>query len=488
MTTNTLKFTATGINLLVLDSANKVIGTNNAVPASSALIHMQSKGAATIPILIQTGSSSLFQISDVGGTGGTVIMQESNLGKVQLNTAGISYFNGGDLAIGRTTAAARTNIKGSGSTSGTLALLVENNSNLDSLQVFDSQEVVVGHINGSTPSGFFGLATQFGIQNKQGTGTNAFIINQTSFSRIVTVGDNGSFLSRTFDTTGGTHFQLSVADNSPSFTTFSNKQFGFGTSSVAGNAMIQINNQNDNSVSPEVPFTNILSVISTSSFVTMVCKDDGTFTTQNGATGVPTFNVTPAGGVSVAEIMGVGVGPASGTRLIIQAEDVNSTSPPSIQNALIIENSGATDRLRFIIDTDDSGKLIIGSGSVPNTTVDVDGDFATRVDSPASFAVNQDDFDNGAFSFLRLTNTSVASPDSVDITGFSNSADGKRVVVVNVSSTQDIIFKHEDASSTAANRFNNGNAAADKTLAPDDTIEYIYDSTDSRWRYIGGSV
>ena len=89
---------------------------------------------------------------------------------------------------------------------------------------------------------------------------------------------------------------------------------------------------------------------------------------------------------------------------------------------------------------------------------------------------------------MRLTNTSVASPDSVDITGFSDSADGKRVVVVNVSSTQDIIFKHEDASSSAANRFNNGAAAASKTLAPDDTIEYIYDSTDSRWRYIGGSV
>ena len=323
-------------------------------------------------------------------------------------------------------------MKGSGATSGTLALLVENSSNLDSLQVFDSQEVVVGHIGGSTPSSFFGLATQFGVQNTLGTGTNAFIVNNTAFNRIVSVGDNGSFLSRTFDTVGAAHFSLNVADNSSSFATFSNKQIVLGSNVIAGTTMVQINNQDDNSVSPAVPFTNILDVVNTSGFVTMQCLDDGNFTVRD-ASGVNTFVVSSAGDIGIP------------------------------------------------------GQLEVG-GSAPNTTLDVNGDFATRVNSPASFAVDQDDFDNGAFSFLRLTNTSAVSPDSVDVTGFSDSADGKRVVVVNVSSTQDIIFKHEDAGSTAANRFNNGNAAADKTLSPNDTVEYIYDTTTNRWRYIGGSV
>lgn len=60
----------------------------------------------------------------------------------------------------------------------------------------------------------------------------------------------------------------------------------------------------------------------------------------------------------------------------------------------------------------------------------------------------------------------------------------QRVIITNYSTTQTLNINHDNASSTAANRFyNSGNAAY--TLQPNDSVEAIYDQNVSRWRTIG---
>lgn len=67
--------------------------------------------------------------------------------------------------------------------------------------------------------------------------------------------------------------------------------------------------------------------------------------------------------------------------------------------------------------------------------------------SPASFSTNQNDFDPGNATYLRLTATSAAQ-----ISGFSGGADGRVLIVQAVAGSNAITLVHQSASSSAANR------------------------------------
>lgn len=95
----------------------------------------------------------------------------------------------------------------------------------------------------------------------------------------------------------------------------------------------------------------------------------------------------------------------------------------------------------------------------------------------AQLTANQNDYTPAtAAYYLRMS-----SDASRNVTGFVGSgAGGETHVIVNVGSFN-IVLTHEDASSTAANRFHNS-TSADITLTPNQEALVHYDSTGTRWR------
>lgn len=142
--------------------------------------------------------------------------------------------------------------------------------------------------------------------------------------------------------------------------------------------------------------------------------------------------------------------------------------------------SGATNNYALVTNGGDAGF----NTTTPQGIVDINGDFGHRLSTPGSFAVNQDDFPTTDTSFVRLANTA-GGP--VDISGFANGFNGKRLVIANVGSVQ-IVLKNDDVNSAAANRMllysSGGGGGADYPLNPDDVVELIYDSVTARWRKI----
>lgn len=96
--------------------------------------------------------------------------------------------------------------------------------------------------------------------------------------------------------------------------------------------------------------------------------------------------------------------------------------------------------------------------------------------SPAALGASQNDWAPGNGDVVR-TDASV----NVDITGLAGGAAGYHRRIVNISAANTITLKHEDAGSSAANRFI-GTGGADLVLFPNDQATVWYDSTTSRWR------
>ena len=108
------------------------------------------------------------------------------------------------------------------------------------------------------------------------------------------------------------------------------------------------------------------------------------------------------------------------------------------------------------------------------------GTIANTARTLTQITSNQNNYDIAVPSyFLRAS-----SDASRDITGMivSNTTrqDGETHVFVNVG-TQNIVLKHEDAGSTAANRFL-CSTGADITLSANQAADLIYDGTTQRWR------
>jgi hypothetical protein len=105
---------------------------------------------------------------------------------VQLNTNGDSYFNGGDLGIGLNTGInARVHVKGAGATSGTTALLVENNSGQDILQCRDDNAIA---FYGGVPvvQATTGVAAAVFVANTSGIADDTATFDGYTLGQVVT--------------------------------------------------------------------------------------------------------------------------------------------------------------------------------------------------------------------------------------------------------------------------------------------------------------
>ncbi len=97
--------------------------------------------------------------------------------------------------------------------------------------------------------------------------------------------------------------------------------------------------------------------------------------------------------------------------------------------------------------------------------------------SPAQITSNRNNYDAGPIDSARLQTDAARN-----ITGFSGGRGGRYLLVINIEAFN-IVLKHQDAASDAANRMI-GIGAADVTLTPNEAAQLWYDATDSRWRII----
>jgi len=118
-----------------------------------------------------------------------------------------------------------------------------------------------------------------------------------------------------------------------------------------------------------------------------------------------------------------------------------------------------------------------GSGTVGGT-------FAFTPERPAQITIDKNDYQTATISKYVFLNSDAAR----NITGWKDTQspsadfaqDGEERVLVN-NGSNNIVLKHENASSTAAFRFHNS-TGADITLSADQAADMVYDSTLARWR------
>lgn len=98
--------------------------------------------------------------------------------------------------------------------------------------------------------------------------------------------------------------------------------------------------------------------------------------------------------------------------------------------------------------------------------------------SPAALGLgdNNDYAGIGTSSFARLS----ADAGGSTLTGIVAGADGRMIVIVNVSANT-LTIAHENAGSAAANRFLS-TTGANLTLTQDDIAIAVYDAATARWR------
>lgn len=112
------------------------------------------------------------------------------------------------------------------------------------------------------------------------------------------------------------------------------------------------------------------------------------------------------------------------------------------------------------------------------TALALGGTMRYRSTTPAKITSNQDNYNPGGSSWFQRWSTDA----SRNVTGMVFTAaqvDGQTHRVWNVDA-QNIVLQHQNASSTAANRFISS-TAADLTLAPNKYADFVYDGTQSRW-------
>ena len=100
-----------------------------------------------------------------------------------------------------------------------------------------------------------------------------------------------------------------------------------------------------------------------------------------------------------------------------------------------------------------------------------------RRNTLADISADQNDYSIGTTgSYFRLVPTGADRT----LTGIADGADGRMVILRNISATRNLILANESASSTAANRIVT-TSGSDLTIAPSKTAQLIYDSPSSRW-------
>jgi hypothetical protein len=141
------------------------------------------------------------------------------------------------------------------------------------------------------------------------------------------------------------------------------------------------------------------------------------------------------------------------------------------QTALLMEGTGGSSKIL------DAGATNGGVVKFASETTGGDGTWSGGVNAPSSIGANQNNYDPTGIAYFQRWSASTP----VDITGMTRfQVQGQSHRIVNVGSNA-ITLKHENASSTAANRFL-CSTGADVVLSADQGADLTYDATTQRWR------
>lgn len=174
----------------------------------------------------------------------------------------------------------------------------------------------------------------------------------------------------------------------------------------------------------------------------------------------------------------------------------------------LFDNSAHTNDVAVVVDVDsaddDKFRMQIASGASSPTVTDANPSFGWETSdqirvqcsvpiiefrnlalevitiSPATLTGDVNDYAPAGLettSFVRVDTGAALR----NITGIAAPAGDRKLTIVNVGATFDLVLKHEDVLSVAANRFAIG-GALDFTMAPGGVATLFYDGTSSKWR------
>ena len=145
---------STGLNW---DNTNKRLGIGTNTPTKELTIDANSTDGGLI--IRSQPDGTLFQVTKDGTSANTCELFQYSGGSVNFairSASNASYLNNGTFTFGATTnLGAKVNIKGSGSTSATTSLLVQNSAGSNALQVRDDRVIIMAGL----PTSSSGLPT-----------------------------------------------------------------------------------------------------------------------------------------------------------------------------------------------------------------------------------------------------------------------------------------------------------------------------------------
>ena len=365
---------------------------------------------------------------------------------VKINSTGDSYFNGGNVGLGTASPSANVHIVGVDATSSNYGLKVNDSTNSPLFYVRNDGNISIGTSSSTAKVLIMGVDdsnSNYSLRLQNSGATDLLLVRNdgkisiNNSSIVYTVNISGTTQTRGWWSRGFNRIEYGNNEAQPS----------------DSRPNIEWNNSSDSAV-----------------FISGIKNDDTWGLYCKGASDYG-FEID-----RVTRNIGLSTSPSSTTKLLVRGIGATSAT-----NALTVINTAST--TNFIVR--DDGNVGINT-TAPNLKLDVNGDIGHRGSTPSSFNASQNDFPTSGTSYLRLENTDVTA---VDVTGFANGYDGKRLVVSCIPTSTGINLKNQDAGSLAANRmeiynYNIGGGFADWFLAPGDVVEFIYDGVDSVWRKI----
>jgi len=142
-------FNSAGTNAIKLSQgANSFILNNLGIGTTTPTFNFEVQDAPSSGKGIRVTNTSDGRSCAIN-TGGAILLKDgSGTSVISIDPTADSYFNGGDVGIGiSTNPLAKLHVKGSGITSGTAGLLVQNNSGLDLLKTKDDGTISAANLS-----------------------------------------------------------------------------------------------------------------------------------------------------------------------------------------------------------------------------------------------------------------------------------------------------------------------------------------------------